>query len=377
MNRARKNLLGMTEAELSSYAVSLGQPKYRGGQLAKWMYSKGATTFAGMTDLGKGFRNRLEETAVMEGVIPVTRQTSMRDGTTKFLFVLNDGLKIESVLIPPRSPHVEEPTESDPGESRLTLCVSTQVGCPLDCLFCATGMMGFKRNLTPGEIVDQVRYVHRDTGQRITNVVFMGMGEPLLNYDAVLDASEIMVSGLKIAARRITLSTAGRPDRIRQLADEGRQVKLAVSLHSAVEGTRARLMPISRKFGLSELLDALQYYYQKTKLRVTFEVIFFDGVNDNTTDIRRLIDFARRVPSKINVIPFHSIGFTAPKGFAASLRPSRKLAMIVEELRTANLTVMVRSSAGEDIDAACGQLAITAKRGMILEKKRPDRDIAA
>jgi len=373
----RENLLGLTPAELSAYAIVIGEPKYRGGQLSKWIYAKGVTTFSAMTDLGKDLRDHLEERAIIKGISLASHQSSARDGTTKYLFALPDGLKVESVLIPLRNPSVEEQAEEEREEGRRTLCVSTQVGCPLDCVFCATGTMGYRRNLTAGEIVDQLLSVRRLTGQRISNVVFMGMGEPLLNYESVLAAAEIMVDGIKIAARRITISTAGRPDRIRQLADEGRQMKLAVSLHSAVDETRARLMPISQKFGLRELLDAVQYYYRKTKQRVTYEVIFFDGVNDAASDVRRLIQFVRQVPSKINVIPFHSINFTAPKGFAASLAPSPKVSRILNELRAANLTVTVRASSGEDIDAACGQLATRESTGLSTGSRRPNREIAA
>jgi len=373
----RENLLGLTPAELSAYALAIGEPKYRGGQLSKWIYAKGVTTFAAMTDLGKVLRNRLEQRAIIQGITLTSHQSSSRDGTTKYLFALADGLKVESVLIPLRRLSSAEQAADEREDGRRTICVSTQVGCPLDCVFCATGTMGYRRNLTAGEIVDQLLCVRRSSGQRISNVVFMGMGEPLLNYDSVLAAAEIMMQGVKIVARRITISTAGRPDRIRQLADEGRRIKLAVSLHSAVDETRARLMPISKKFGLRELHDAVQYYYRKTKQRVTYEVIFFDGVNDATSDVRRLIEFVRQVPAKVNVIPFHSIGFTAPKGFAASLAPSPKVPNIIRELRAANVTVMMRASSGEDIAAACGQLATRSANRVSIGGSPTDREIAA
>jgi 23S rRNA (adenine2503-C2)-methyltransferase len=171
-------------------------------------------------------------------------------------------------------------------------------------------------------------------------------------------STELLIAGAGIAARRITVSTAGRVKEIRRMADENRKVKLAVSLHSAVDETRSLLMPINRKFGLPALMDAVEYYYRKTKQGLTYEMIFFQGVNDTPADVRRLIALARRVPSKINIIPFHSIAFTRPEGFAASLAPSARLAEIADELRGAHLTVMVRTSAGEDIEAACGQLAL-------------------
>jgi 23S rRNA (adenine2503-C2)-methyltransferase len=353
------NILGMSRSELAEFAEASGEPRYRGNQLFTWMYTKRAASFDEMTDLGKAFRARLGAAARMSGVRPLEQQFSRRDGTTKFLFELSDGLKIESVLIPPASSFRGDGEEADDEQKRLTQCVSTQVGCPLDCAFCATGSMGFLRNLTAGEIVDQVLQVRRVTGKKVTNIVFMGMGEPLLNYEAVMTAAEIMSTGMNIAGRRTTISTAGRADRILRLAEERRNVKLAVSLHSAVDETRSKLMPINRKYSLAALAGALNEYYAMTGQRITFEVILFDGVNDTDREVDRLIAFARRVPSKVNIIPFHPIAFTHPAGFAASLRPSRNLDGIVERMRSAHLTVMVRSSAGEDIDAACGQLALS------------------
>jgi 23S rRNA (adenine2503-C2)-methyltransferase len=315
-----------------------------------------------MTDLGKSARAVLQERAHTEGVALVTRQESAVDGTSKFLFRLPRGEQIETVLIPPASAFVPR-TVDDDEQQRLTLCVSTQVGCALACAFCATGTMGFTRNLTAAEIVDQVLQVRRTTGRRITNVVCMGMGEPLQNYDAVMRAADLLTAGVGIAARRITVSTAGWVEGIRRMADEGRRQKLAVSLHAATDATRGMLMPVNRRHPLGELLDALVYYYERTKMRVTYEVIFFDGVNDSDAEVARLVKIARRIPSKINVIPFHSIAFTGVRGAQAALRPSPRMAALVERLRDARLTVMVRSSAGEDIDAACGQLVIRERIG--------------
>jgi 23S rRNA (adenine2503-C2)-methyltransferase len=222
--------------------------------------------------------------------------------------------------------------------------------------------MGYLRNLSTGEIIDQVLQVRRISGRRITNVVFMGMGEPMMNYAAVMVAADIMVHGMQIAARRITVSTAGWVDGIRKMADERRRVKLALSLHSVSDEVRSRLMPVNRRHGLEDILRALEYYYGRTGMRPTYEYIFFEGVNDSPEEIRRLIRFARAVPCKINVIPYHSIAFTHPQGLGAALRPSLRVEAIVEELRAANLTVMIRSNAGEDITAACGQLAAGQRR---------------
>jgi 23S rRNA (adenine2503-C2)-methyltransferase len=314
-----------------------------------------------MTDLAKELRDTVEATASIEGIELAKEQRSDVDGTTKYLFRLADGLKVESVLIPPASAFRGKEASSEEEQKRLTLCVSTQVGCPLDCAFCATASMGFRRNLTAGEIVDQVLQV-RSLRKKITNVVFMGMGEPLINYDNLMKAVEILTDGMGIATRRITVSTAGWAQNIRRLADEGRKIKLAVSLHSAVEATRTMLMPVTRRYGLGQLADAIEYYVRLTKQRVTFEHIFFDGVNDTDREVDELVRFVRRVPCKINVIPFHSIAFTAPAGVAASLRPSPRATELVERLRALHLAVFVRSSAGEDIDAACGQLAVKSDR---------------
>jgi len=373
MEGTKQNLLGLTKEQLADFAEDIGEPRYRAQQIFEWLYARGASDFHGMSNLGKAFREQLDLAAAIRGITPVHNTYSKQDGTTKFLFELEGGLKVESVLIPPATAFQEGEAADDDEQTRLTLCVSTQVGCPLECAFCATGTMGFFRNLTTGEIVDQILQVKRLTGKKITNIVFMGMGEPMLNYDSVMAASEIISAGIGIALKRITISTAGRPDRIRQMGEEKRRVKLAISLHSAVNETRSRLMPINKKFDLEALMEAVEYYYGRTRQRVTYEFIFFDGVNDTEREVKALIKLARRVPCKINVIPYHSIAFTEPQGLAASLRPSPRMEEMVQQLRAHHLTAMVRSSAGEDIDAACGQLAVKALRSTArrrLEERR-------
>jgi 23S rRNA (adenine2503-C2)-methyltransferase len=363
MKRDKTNLKGLTVSELEDFVQSLGEKKYRARQMFTWLYGKRAQSFAEMTDISKDFRSVLEGVATIENLRIVASEVSKRDGTTKYLFELSDGLNIESVLIPPER-------NSPAAEKRLTLCISTQVGCPLDCKFCATGTMGFFRNLTAGEIVDQVIQAQNQSPRRITNVVFMGMGEPMLNYENVMKAVEILNAddSLNIGARHMTISTAGYADKIRQMADEGRKVKLALSLHSLDNAKRTQLMPITKKFSVDELMDAMEYYYRRTRHRPTFEYILFDGFNDTDADAQRLINVSKRFPCKINIIPFHSFAFTHPdpSAFAATLRPSSRKRMeeFVERLRRAHLTVMVRSSAGEDINAACGQLAVEERRGL-------------
>ena len=357
MSESRVNLLGLTRHELEGYCASIGQKSYRAGQIFHWLYGKTVPSFDGMTDLGKDLRERLSEGASLEGISHVTSQVSAVDGTAKYLFSLRDGLLIESVLIPPTRKRRDD-AKPDEDPTRLTLCVSTQAGCPLDCKFCATATMGFQRNLTTAEIIDQVLQVQKLSGKTITNIVFMGMGEPMMNYDNLMKAIEIITTGMGIAPKRVTVSTAGWADRIRQMGEEQRIVKLALSLHSAVEETRTALMPVTKKFGIPALRSALEFYYSKTKRFVMYEQVFFEGLNDTDREVRALIKFARAIPCKINVIPFHPIGFTHPSGIAATLRPSARMEEIVEELRGHKLTVMVRGSSGEDIAAACGQLAV-------------------
>jgi len=360
-------LKGLSLPELQEYVESLGEKRYRAAQLFSWMYSKGAQSFDEMSDISKEFREILTAGARIACTELVRKSTSPTDETTKFLFRLDDGLMIESVLIPSTDPEAdEEEGPDDAGETapgrRLTLCLSTQVGCPLDCKFCATGTMGFTRNLSAGEIVDQVIQVQRLADRRITNLVYMGMGEPMLNYDAVMKSVDLLNDdrSLNIGARHVTISTAGYADRIRQMADEDRKVKLALSLHSLDTAKRTQLMPITKKYSVEALIEALEYYYKKTRRRPTFEYIPFDGFNDTKEDVGRFIRLSRRIPCKINLIPFHSIAFTGISGFGATLRPTprEKMERFARDLREANITVMVRSSSGEDIEAACGQLAV-------------------
>ena len=354
------NLKGLTRKELEDFAVSIGEQKFRGKQLFDWLYTKEVSSFDEMSSLSKPLREKLSSSAVVDSIKLADVQESKKDRTIKYLFELHDGKRIESVLIPPRTAFKSADARDEEEQQRLTLCVSTQVGCALDCKFCATATMGFLRNLTAGEIVDQVLQAKKLSGKKITNLVYMGMGEPLLNYDNVMNSIEIITTGLKIAARRITVSTAGWAEKIKQMADENRKAKLAVSLHTLTDTARTSLMPVNKKFDLKKLLDAVDYYYRKTKQRVTFEYILFEGWNDGEEDIRNLIRLSKRIPSKVNIIPFHSIAFTHPSGLSAELHPSssRTTEAFAHRLREAHITVFVRSSAGEDIDAACGQLAV-------------------
>jgi 23S rRNA (adenine2503-C2)-methyltransferase len=383
-----KNIKGLTISELQEFAVALGEKPYRGTQLFHALYRMMVTSFEEITTISKQFREQLHDVATINTLQLVSSQTSSKDSTTKFLFQLSDAKRIESVLIPSQTFEYDDDGEGT-RRPRLTLCISTQVGCPLDCVFCATGTMGLLRNLTAGEIVEQVLAVKRllqslsenvcslnKDNRTLTNIVFMGMGEPMLNYDNVQKAVEILSVGVEISAKRITISTAGIPDKIRQMADEERQTKLAISLHSLDETIRLRLMPVTKKYSLRDVLAAAEYYYSKIKRRITFEYILFAEVNDRDEDIHRIVRVAKKIPCKINIIPFHSITFTGTDGYGTTLRPTSRLRMdkFVEQLRAHNVSVFVRGSAGEEIQAACGQLAIESKRIRTVHQRRIARE---
>ncbi len=337
---------GMTLPELENFVAELGWEKYRARQIFKWLYNKQVDDFSKMSDIPKDYREKLSEVADINELKLSTFEKSNCDGTIKFLFELKDGEKIESVLIP--------------DDSRLTLCVSTQVGCPIDCKFCATGAMGFKRNLTAGEIVDQVIQSQRFSERRITNIVFMGMGEPLLNLKNLLKAIDIITSddGIRIGSRKITISTVGLPDKIKELADAGRKVKLAISLHTLNEDLRKKLIPIANRYPIQSIIEAVKYYYNKIGLRITYEYILFEGLNDTDEDVKKLVELAKIVPCKINILKFHPVDFIRKDPILKKLKPSKRLEEFAQRLRENNLTVFIRSNAGEDIKAACGQLAI-------------------
>ncbi len=355
----KTNVKGLTLGALEQFIVSIGEPKYRAGQIYQWLYKYRVSSFDEMTNLSVPLRQKLSESATIEQFTVATFQTSKTDGTVKFLYELSDGKKIETVLIPPR------PTAVD-AEERMTLCVSTQIGCALDCTFCATASMGFLRNLTVSEILNQFITAQASTVKPITNIVFMGMGEPMLNYENMMAAVEILTDqhGVGLSPKRITLSTAGYANYIRKMADEDRKIKLALSLHSMRNEVRTELMPITKKFDVEALISALEYYNKKTKKSVMLEYIVFTGVNDTDEDVRLLVKAARRLDCRVNLIPFHSIEFTHPKGYSASLHGASRagLEQFWQKLRDQNVTTFIRHSAGVDIDAACGQLAVKTEK---------------
>jgi len=292
-----------------------------------------------MTNLSKSLRNRLKQIASIEQLKLLETKTSPKTSTTKFVFQCDDGSLIESVLIP--------------DQDRLTLCLSTQVGCPLDCQFCATGQMGYKRNLSVFEIIDQFIQASKYSDRPITNIVYMGMGEPFLNYENTLKSLSIFSSELAfdISAKKITVSTAGIPDKIIDFAHQPFKGKLAFSLHSTDEEIRSLIMPINKKYSLKQNIEALEYFYKQTKRRITFEYILLKDVNDSDKDVQGLTKLCKRIPSKINIIPFNSIAHTNPKGLGATLQPTslEEFDEFVEKLRKNNLTVFVRKAKEEKL----------------------------
>ena len=342
--------------ELEAILVESGERTFRAKQIYDAVYINRKRNFSDMTVLPLELRNNLLKKFVIDSIKPNRVQHS-KDGTIKFLFDLHDNNSIESVLIP--SIDYDDNNELN----RNTLCVSSQVGCGLACTFCATGKLGLKRNLTVGEIVDQVIQAEFISNSKITNIVFMGMGEPLQNLPNVLKAIDILTNeNTKVIGRKkITISTSGIANKINELSEISHPVKLAVSLHATTNGIRSKLMPIAEKWDLHLLREAIFDYYNKTKIPVTYEYILFDGVNNGSDDVKRLAKFVRSVPSRVNIIPFHDISFTDLSDFAKTLKPASNIQIeqFVKDLRRLGVNAFVRTSSGADIDAACGQLALS------------------
>ena len=338
--------------ELEEKVREFGEPLYRARQIADWLYQNRVQSFAEMTDLPQEFRNRLTEKLGFSR-IEVVRVLGSHDTTRKFLFRLNDESLIETVLIP------ASPALYGSRSDRRTICVSTQVGCAYGCKFCASGLEGFSRNLKPNEIVDQIIAVERETGEKIDNIVFMGMGEPLANFENVMRAIRIINApwGLGIGARHITVSTSGLAPQIRQLADEPLQIRLAISLHGATDAVRNQIMPINRRYNLETLLSACDYYATRKKQRLTFEYILIAGVNDSDEQAQLLARHAKRLSAKVNLIPYNTV-----HGLPWS-RPSQdRQEAFLSILRYRGVAATLRREKGHEIDAACGQLRLQTKR---------------
>lgn len=342
MQKEKIELKGLFPEELDVIFESVGLEKYRTRQMIDWLYNKGATNFDAMSNFSKSVRQNLADRCHILSLQLVEEIKTASEDTVKFLFALPDGRRVESVLM----------WEG----KRRTVCVSSQVGCPLDCKFCATGRMGLLRNLMAAEIVDQVLYAQRFLRRRqeeLTNVVFMGMGEPLLNFDHVMRAVRLLNLdyGAAIGIRRITLSTAGHVPGIQKLAREKLKLGLAVSLNATTDMQRSQIMPINRKWPIAELLSAVRAYQEYIGRWITFEYVLLHGLNDTPADARRLVQLVRGISCKINVIPWNPI-----REGLYERPPQEAIDRFVEILAQAQLTATVRYSKGDDIAAGCGQL---------------------
>ncbi|MCC6462085.1 MAG: 23S rRNA (adenine(2503)-C(2))-methyltransferase RlmN [Saprospiraceae bacterium] len=344
----QKDLRTHSLPELELLFANWGEPRFRAKQLYEWLWAKSVTDLETMSNLSKELRQRLREEFSLHTLREDTVQHSA-DGTIKTRFLTHDGHRIESVLIPV------------PDDERFTVCVSTQVGCSLTCAFCATGRMGRKRNLEAYEIVDQVALVNKQCiesfGRPLTNVVYMGMGEPLLTYANTMESVARLTTapplGLGMAARRITVSTAGIAKMIRKLADDGFRSNLALSLHAADDTKRNEIMPINESNHLTAIMEALEYFYQKTKNRISYEYIAFERFNDSNEDAAKLVRLCRRqFPVRVNIIEYNPID-----GAPFTKTGEERLNTFAASLAKSGVTVTVRRSRGKDIDAACGQLA--------------------
>lgn len=343
MSATKKDIRALTKEQLRSFFIDQGDKAFRGNQVYEWLWQKSAHSFDDMTNISKQTRQMLEDNFVINH-IQVDNMQRSNDGTVKNAVRLHDGLIVESVLIPT--------------ETRTTACVSSQVGCSLDCKFCATARLKRMRNLNPDEIYDQVVAIDKESrlyhNRPLSNIVFMGMGEPLMNYNNVIKAIDKITSpeGLGMSPKRITLSTSGIPKMIKKMADDEVKFNLAVSLHSAIDEVRTSIMPFNETFPLKDLREALEYWYAKTKRKISYEYVVWKGINDTKKDIDALVKFCKYVPSKVNIIEYNPIDDGEYQQAS-----SEALNSYIQALEKNRIVVNVRRSRGKDIDAACGQLA--------------------
>ena len=360
----RPDLKSFTREELIRELAALGEPAYRADQVLSWIHKRRVVGIDSMTNLSRPLREKLAEKFTL-GALPLARQQGSRDTTRKFLWLLADGQFIESVLIP------ASPALYGDRSDRHTLCVSTQVGCAYGCKFCASGLEGWKRNLTPAEIVDQILAVERIEsrelrveGQKsesriINNIVFMGMGEPFANYDNLMRAIRIITApwGIGIGARKITVSTSGLVPQIQKFADEPQQIRLAISLHGATDEVRAQIMPVNRRWPLKELLAACDYYVKHKQRMLTFEYLLIEGINADPGQAERLAVIAKRLHAKVNLIPYNTV-----EGLPWKRPSDDSCAAFHRILRRHGVLATLRIEKGHDIDAACGQLRLQTER---------------
>ncbi|MBO8158514.1 23S rRNA (adenine(2503)-C(2))-methyltransferase RlmN [Thermosyntropha sp.] len=345
-------LLGIGISELEEFVTSLGEARFRGRQIHKWIYQKDEDSFYAMSDLPKELRAKLDEVAIIS-FPKVLKQRVSKDGTRKYLLEFPDKKRVETVLIPQRNDNEKD--------IRYSLCLSTQVGCPVGCAFCATGLNGFQRNLTAGEIVGEFLSSRRELKKKvklkheqpISNVVYMGMGEPMFNYDEVIKSIYILNDhkGINIGQRSITISTSGDVKGIEKLALENLQVTLAVSLHACDNELRDKLVPINRKYPLESLFKAVEFYIAQTNRRVTFEYVMLDDVNISRKDADNMIKLVKPLLANVNLIPYNEV-----EGLPYQKPAKDKILQFYNWLVEGGLNVTIREEKGADIEAACGQL---------------------
>ena len=336
-----KNLLGYSQVELEELAVGRGEEKFRGRQIFRWLYSERATRISEMTNLSLALRDSLARDYAIRPPEILERAKSA-DGTEKFLLACEDGVRVETVLIPDKN--------------TTTACVSSQAGCPLACRFCATGTLDLQRNLSAGEIVGQALILRNELGESaFTNVVFMGMGEPLLNFEELVKALGILTApdGLGLSPRRITVSTSGITPKIKKLSATGLRVNLALSLHAADQRKREKIMPVAKTFALEPLIDSVKRYSRENKRRITFEYILLKDFNDTPEDVRALAQLAQGFDCKVNLIAYNPV-----EGLPFGRPSPQEVDRFATRLADRGTLVTVRTSRGRDIDAACGQLAL-------------------
>jgi 23S rRNA (adenine2503-C2)-methyltransferase len=359
-------LLGLSPTDIAAFVAESGEPAFRAKQILEWIYAKRAISIEAMSSLSKSLRVALAEKFTAR-CLTIAKVTGSEDTTRKFLLKLQDGRYVETVLIP------ANPALYGGDSDRRTLCVSSQVGCAYDCKFCASGLAGFTRNLTAAEIVEQIVQVEAYTGERVDNLVFMGMGEPLANYSNVTKAIEILNAewGIGIGARHMTVSTSGLAPQIRKLADFPLQIRLAISLHGASDDVRSQIMPVNQKHPLAELFEALQYWRSKRKQHITLEYILIEGVNDMLEQARLLAKRARGIHAKVNLIPYNTVD-----GLQWTRPIEEQQDAFRDVLLAAGVTATLRREKGHDIAAACGQLRLKQETAEgIIESPVPEKRI--
>ena len=338
----KKSFLDLTSSELNEILLDVGEKRFRIKQINNWIYNQNVRSWDEMINLPLSLIKYLKSEILLHPLKLVSINGSENDKTRKFLFQTTRGNHIESVLMREKN--------------RTTVCVSSQSGCILDCNFCATASMGFLQNLNANEIIDQVILLSSYTKSKITNVVYMGMGEPFMNYRQVIESGKLLNKNMGLGARRITISTAGIAPKIRQIADDNYSFKLAISLNATNDEVRKKIMPITLKHSFKEIIDSAKYYYSKTKRLITFEYVLLKGINDSTNDAKELVKLLKGFPCKLNIIPYNEIG-------GEYIRPEIKdINQFLFHLKPAKFIVTVRWSNGTDIDAGCGQLAIREKQ---------------